>query len=287
MATQTAPRAAEKPQGWKAYKYEDLNDIERDLHFHPSPVTHPRRLTPEQVAHYNERGYLTGIRIFNETEAEANRTYFDSILERTFAAGKDSYSISTAHRKYRGVHEMATNPVVLDHVGDILGDRFVLWGTHFFCKMPGDGKAVAWHQDASYWPMTPSKTVTLWLAIDDSDTGNGCMRVIPRSHLQGHLTWRYSEQSENNVLDQTVENAEQYGDPPVDFILKAGEISMHSDLILHGSEANRSERRRCGLTMRYAATDVRAYMGWHEKGVICRGTDPNGHWGNYPPPEEY
>lgn len=287
MAVQTPPRATEKPQGWKSFTYGELDEIKRDLHFHPSPVKNPKRLTFDQIAHYNEKGYLTGIRIFAEKEALQNRVYFDSILERTFAAEKDSYSIATAHRKYRGVHEMATHPVVLDYVSDILGDRFVLWGTHFFCKMPGDGKAVSWHQDASYWPMTPSKTVTLWLAIDDSDTGNGCMRVIPRSHHQGHLTWRYSEKSENNVLDQTVDNAEQYGDPPVDFILKAGEISMHSDLILHGSEPNRSDRRRCGLTMRYAATDVRAYMGWNEKGVVCRGTDPDGHWSNYPPPEEY
>ena len=38
--------------------------------------------------------------------------------------------------------------------------------------MPHDGKAVAWHQDASYWPLSPSKTVTVWLAIDDADVDN-------------------------------------------------------------------------------------------------------------------
>jgi ectoine hydroxylase-related dioxygenase (phytanoyl-CoA dioxygenase family) len=287
MATRTDKPTQEKPQHWKTFQYAELDQFDRDLRFHPSPVTRPKRLTAGQVDFYNRKGYLTGIRVYSVQEAEANRTYFDSILARTFAAGKDSYSISTAHRKYRGVYDMATHPRVLDYVADILGDDFVLWGCHFFCKMPGDGKAVSWHQDASYWPLTPSKTVTLWLAIDDSDRDNGCMRVIPGSHLQGHLTWRYSEASENNVLDQTVENAEQYGDPPVDLVLRAGEVSMHSDLILHGSEPNRSTRRRCGLTMRYAATDVRAYMGWHEKGVVCRGADPDGHWANYPPPEEY
>ena len=287
MVTPTVHPTESKSPTWKAYTYDELDEFNRDLRFHPSLVTDPKRLTTDQVAQYNEKGYLTGISLFNQTEANANRAYFDSLLERAFAAGQDSYSISTAHRKYRGVFEMATHPTVLDYVGDSLGNAFVLWGTHFFCKMPGDGKAVSWHQDASYWPMTPSKTVTLWLAIDDSDPGNGCMRVIPESHLKGHLTWHKSDKEENNVLDQTVDNAEQYGDPPVDLILKAGQISMHSDLLLHGSEPNRSDRRRCGLTMRYAAMDVRAYLGWNEKGIICRGTDPDGHWANYPPPEEY
>jgi len=80
-------------------------------------------------------------------------------------------------------------------------------------------------------------------------------------------------------------NAEQFGDP-VDVELKAGEISLHSDLLLHGSEANRSDRRRCGLTLRYCAADVRAGLGWNAKGVIVSGEDPARHWMNPPRPEQ-
>jgi non-heme Fe2+,alpha-ketoglutarate-dependent halogenase len=273
-----------KAVDWKSMNYDTLHKVERDLKFHQSVTKTPRRLSLTQIDHYNTKGYLTGIRVFNEKEAESNRQYFDGLLEQALKEGKDSYSISTAHRKHLGAYELATNSVLLDYVSDILGDDFVLWGTHFFCKMPEDGKSVSWHQDASYWPMTPSRTVTVWLAIDDSDRKNAAMRVIPGSHLKGHLTWRLSEGAENNVLDQTVEDAEQFGDLPVDLILKAGEMSMHSDLLLHGSEANVSDRRRCGLTLRYAATEVRAYMGWDEKGIVCRGEDPEGNWADYPPP---
>jgi ectoine hydroxylase-related dioxygenase (phytanoyl-CoA dioxygenase family) len=81
------------------------------------------------------------------------------------------------------------------------------------------------------------------------------------------------------VLDQTVENAEQYG-TPVDDELRAGEVSIHSDLLLHGSEANDSDRRRCGLTLRYCAADVRAGLDWHLKGVVLRGSDRSCHWAN-------
>ena len=158
------------------------------------------------------------------------------------------------------------------------------WGSHFFCKMPGDGKTVAWHQDASYWPLTPSKAVTVWLAIDDADRGNACMRFIPGTHVLGHLTYPLSEQDEANVLNQTVPDIEKYGDP-VYVELKAGEASVHTDLLLHGSEANTSTRRRCGLTLRYTPADVRAYLGWNEKGVVAAG-EPVPHWANRPRPTD-
>jgi hypothetical protein len=59
---------------------------------------------------------------------------------------------------------------------------------------------------------------------------------------------------------------------------------MHSDLLLHGSEANSSTRRRCGLTLRYCPADVTAGLGWNAKGVIVSGVDASGHWANPPRP---
>src|SRR5260370_39922321 len=95
------------------------------------------------------------------------------------------------------------------------------------------------------------------------------MRYIPGSHVLGHLTYTLSENDEANVLNQTVAGVEKLGEAiPVE--LKAGEISIHSDLLLHGSEANQSTRRRCGRTLRACAADVGARLGWKAKGGIAR-----------------
>jgi len=264
---------------------QDVTEIDRDLRFHPSSVMHPTVLTPEQIEAFNRDGYIKGIRIFDEAEAAENRRYLDDLMAKVLAAGGDSYSISTAHLTYGKVYDLLTHPRIVACVKDLLGDNVVGWGSHYFCKMPHDGKRVSWHQDASYWPLTPSKTVTVWLAIDDADVENACMRFLAGSHKYGHLTYHLSEAVENNVLNQTVADAEQYGQP-VDDDLKAGEISLHSDLLLHGSEANDSDRRRCGLTLRYCAAEVKAHLGWNEKGVIVSGEDPDGHWANPPRPAQ-
>jgi len=229
------------------------------------------------VEQYNRDGYVRNLRVFSEEEIADVRRYFDALLEKAIAAGGDSYSISSAHLTYGRVHDLLCEPRMVALVKDILGPDVIGWGSHFFCKMPHDGRSVAWHQDASYWPLTPSKAVTVWLAIDDADEANGCMQFIAGSQHSGQVTYRPSSDAEGNVLNQTVENAEQYGELVLDE-LRAGEVSLHSDLLLHGSAANHSDRRRCGLTLRYCTPDVQAGSNWHKKGVLVAGTDFSGNW---------
>lgn len=262
---------------------DELGTMERDLRFHPAETTAPELLTRQQIDQYNRLGYIKPIELYDADEIQEIRLYFDKLLQNEIAAGGDSYSISTAHMKHAGVYDMLSNPRLVAYVSDLLGDDVIGWGSHFFCKMPGDGKEVAWHQDASYWPLSPSKAVTVWLAIDDADVENGCMKFIAGSHHHGHLTYRKSEPGNHSVLNQTVDNPEQYGEVVLDE-LKAGQASLHNDLLLHGSDANHSKRRRCGLTLRFAAAEVRAGLGWASKGVVVKGGDPSGHWGNPPRP---
>ncbi len=274
---QTAPQFAITPT------QDQLDRIERTLSFAPSTVASPKVLSRGRVDSFNAEGYVKGVRIFDAAEMAVHRAYFDELLAQVTAAGGDSYSISTAHMKYAPVYDLLTHPRIVDVVADLLGPNVIGWGSHYFCKMPGDGRAVSWHQDASYWPLDRSKTVTVWLAVDDADLENGCMKFLPGSHLHGHLEYRESTSEEGNVLDQTVEEIERFG-TPVPVILKAGEVSIHSDLLLHGSEANLSNRRRCGLTLRYCPPDVVAHLDWRLKGVVVRGEDAAGNWGNPPRP---
>jgi len=264
---------------------EELDRIERRLEFVPCRNESPNVLSRAQIEQFNRDGFLAGIRIFNDEKIAAHRRYFDELLDRVLAAGGDSYSISTAHMRYGRVWDLLTNERIVACVSDLLGPNVIGWVSHYFCKLPRDGKSVSWHQDASYWPLSEARTVTVWLAIDDADRDNGCMKFLPGSHRLGHLEYRESSSEEGNVLDQTVEEIERFG-RPTDVILKAGEISLHSDLLLHGSEANHSDRRRCGLTLRYCPPEVRAALDWHLKGVVVRGEDTTGHWGN-PPRKEH
>lgn len=261
-----------------------VSRLERELRFHPVGNPSPRTITAEQVARYNREGFLSGFRVFGVDEIAAHRMRFDGILAEFLRRGYDSYDIDRYHDRIAEIYDIARHPPILDIVEDLIGPDIVCWATHYFCKMPGDDKQVSWHQDCSYWALTPSKTVTVWLAIDDVDAENGCMHVIPGTHVLGHLAWRESGEGDRNVLTQAIDDAETLGSP-VNVELPAGSISVHSDLLVHGSLPNRSMRRRCGLTLRYCPPDVRAYWDWNARSIICRGSDPSGHWKHIDRPE--
>ena len=258
--------------------------MERDLRYFPSTTTEPKKLTLEQIHYFNEKGYVFPIDLFSEEEADANRRYFDSLLKMASDADLDSYKVESWHTHCAGVYDLVTNDRILDYVEDILGPNLVCTMTHYFSKMPGDAKSVYWHQDASFWALTPSKVVTAWLAIDDVDVENGAMKLFPGTHKQGRIPFEWVTDEEDGVLNQHVHDPERYGQP-VSVELKAGQISLHTDMLLHGSQPNPSNRRRCGLTIRYFPPDVRGTEPDSAPGIIARGVDPDGYWQPMPRPE--
>lgn len=273
-----------RPRGMIAGMTSIAIDARRQAGFIPADPVLARTLHPDQVEAFNRDGIIGPFTVHSPEEAQANRAAFDAMLAAFRAQGRDSYAINGFHDRCATIWDMATNPRILDLVEDLIGPDIVVWGTHFFCKMPGDGKAVAWHQDATYWPLTPTRTVTAWIAIDDADAGNGAMRVIPGSHRHGALPVRPSRSEDNNVLWEQSDGWERFG-APASFTWRAGQCTLHSDLLLHGSEPNRSDRRRCGLTVRYAAAEVRSWDGWNGKAILCRGEDRDAHWTHHPRPD--
>jgi hypothetical protein len=77
---------------------------------------------------------------------------------------------------------------------------------------------------------------------------------------------------------------EKHGEP-VPLVLKAGQMLLHSDWILHRPEVNQSTRRRCGFAMRFASSDLRAFNVWNQHPIVCRGVEPSGQRANHARPD--
>jgi ectoine hydroxylase-related dioxygenase (phytanoyl-CoA dioxygenase family) len=208
-------------------------------------------LTQDQIDQYHRDGYVVpDFRLPGET-VEAIRARHAALLQR--------------HPEFRdycpmlfpydlGFFRYCEDPRILDMVAQLIGPDIALWNSSLFAKPARDGKRTPWHQDGEYWPIRPLATCTAWLALDDSTTENGCLRVIRGSHRDRALRAHRTVDADDVTLHQELEPAELDESQAVDIELEAGQLSLHDVFLLHGSEANRSPRPRRGMTMRFMPT---------------------------------
>jgi ectoine hydroxylase-related dioxygenase (phytanoyl-CoA dioxygenase family) len=234
-------------------------------------------MTADQIQLFAEHGYLTGLGIHDDAQVARIRDAFDELEARE---GKEHCEIGLQgrHIDQRFIWELASLPEILDYIESFLGRDIMVLSTHCFCKYPQTTeKFVDWHQDVTYWGLEPPDALTVWYAIDDSDVENGCMRVIPGSHRGGIVEHGKSARpgnllSINQAVHTTVDESQA-----VDLELKAGQISIHHGHLIHGSNCNKSKRRRCGLTLRYCPPSVKPVrensVGEPWPAVLARGED--------------
>ena len=252
----------------------------------------------ELADQYRRQGYLTELPVLDPNALAAYCGAFAE-LEENLGTQATHMKIVDAHFDHRFIWQLATHSKALDWVQYAMGTDIVLLGSHFFCKYPGMGdQIVTWHQDSLYWGLQPPHACTIWLAMDDVDADNGCMRVIPSSHELGEVS-HGNDWQEGNLLAEGNAVAEKYvhESAAVDICLAAGFASLHDALLIHGSHPNHSSRRRCGLTLRYTSPETRIVaragrakgitpekspQGWSP--ILVRGEDRFGHLPLVPAP---
>lgn len=261
-----------------------------------------RTIAPAGIAReFGPHGYASPIDVCTVEEIDAFRREFDALEARE---GKDHCQIGLfdRHRDLEFIWCLVTNPTILDCVEAIVGPNVLMLSSLFFCKYPvpspttwervkkmaGRGSPVAevfvdWHQDVTYWGLEPAYAISAWIAIDDSDTENGCMRVIPASHVDGIVPHTTSSKPGNILLSQNQALPQEVVDESkvVDIVLRAGQMSLHHGLLYHGSNPNHSTRRRCGLAVRFSHPGVRPIPGVTavvRRPLLLRGIDEPKHF---------
>lgn len=195
--------------------------------------------------------------VFPATDFAALKVSFEDLLADWVALGGRPEAMDVPHFYHPELMRWLMHQAVLDLVEPITGPDILLFSSHFISKPAGDGRRVPWHEDSAYWrgQWDPMDVVTVWLAIDDSDLGNGCMHVVPRTHGNGYSD--YTDLSEKAVFSNEIKAGTFDERSAVPCILKAGECSLHHAKAIHGSAVNTSSRRRSGYTMRFISAAAR------------------------------
>lgn len=222
-------------------------------------------LTEEQVAAFQADGYLNGGQVLDDAQVEELRAELDRVIAekdredipqpvfvRNMRKNDEApvwqiVNIWEASEPFRALHN---NSKILEEMAQLTqADALRIWHDQIQYKPAQIGGTTSWHQDAPLWPIIrPMTEVSAWVALDDVDESNGCMSMVPGSHLWGNQI-EFIRQLENfNALPETFE-----GHPVkvVPRLVKKGEVHYHHALTWHGSHDNTSNRPRRAIAIHY------------------------------------
>jgi chlorinating enzyme len=241
-------------------------------------------LTNKQISEYWENGFSFPHTAFSEEKAQE---YFDKFLELEEKFGTDRVRNEInfkTHTILKWCQEIVQTPRVLDYIESLLGPNIICWSSTFFIKLPGRKEFSSFHQDEKYFrPSDSSKTVSVWIGLNDSNTNTGCVQYIPG--LQEELPHE-NIKHKNNLLPrgQTVLDVDE--SKIVNAELRSGQFSIHDLRILHGSGINHTDQYRIGYVIRYGTPDLKIGMFTKPSALLCRGemTCPE-YWDKDPEPQ--
>jgi ectoine hydroxylase-related dioxygenase (phytanoyl-CoA dioxygenase family) len=257
---------------------EDLSQYHEPLtRLFPAPASREEweqyRLTDEQVAFYEEKGYLAGVRVFDDAQVEALRAELAGLMNPEHPARGLWYEFHSnesadpsrvlfhalgAWRIAPAFHDALWNPRFTVPASQLLGGAVRFWHDQLFCKPARHGGVVAWHQDYSYWTRTtPLAHLTCWAGLDDSTRENGCVRYVPGSHRWPDLP-ATGLAGDMDVIQSVLNEEQKRAFKPVAAELKAGEASFHHPRTIHGSYANDTERPRRATVINVFRDGVRS-----------------------------
>ena len=241
-----------------------------------------KRLSAEAVAQYRRDGFHFPLRVLSTEEARSYRDRLEA-AERAAGgplAGDRRHKI---HLLYTWANQLARHPAILDAVEDVIGPDILCWSTTFFTKEAQSPSFVSWHQDATYWGLSTDDVITAWVAFADAPVESGAMKFWPGSHLKNQLAHRDTF-DQNNLLTRGQEIAVDVpAGAGVDVALKAGEMSLHHVLLVHGSGPNTTDDRRIGFAIRYIPPHVRQ-LKVRDSAMLVRGRDTHGNFDLEPDP---
>jgi phytanoyl-CoA hydroxylase len=228
-------------------------------------------LSEQQIADFNARGFVNGGRVLTDEEVEALRSEVMRVIEerdrsdiaqpvlvRNLSRDENTpvWQIVNIWQASEPFERLIHHPQITKGLAQLTGAKELrMWHDQIQYKPAAIGGVNMWHQDAPLWPiLAPMTEVSAWVALDDADVDNGCMSMVPGSHLWG-----------NNI--DFVNTLKSFDDMPAQFDghkievvvcpVKKGEVHFHHALTWHGSHANSSGRPRRAIALHCMTEETR------------------------------
>jgi ectoine hydroxylase-related dioxygenase (phytanoyl-CoA dioxygenase family) len=255
------------------------------------------KLKTRDVQTFQQQGYLEiPHRVIEEDHLQQLRKSYDQVFsERHGTSGQGLRNLSVTEsmtdatedehesemlqvmemwQKSKDFQDLLYYDPLLDIAGSLIGENIQLFHDQALYKPAKIGGAVPWHQDNGYWRCQPADLVSIWIALDDADQENGCMIVIPASHVDGQVSHSRAKTGDRELPALLFTDANE--SKAVSVPLKAGHAMVHHCLTVHQTQPNWSDRDRRAIVIHYMPVGTENSEGMLLKdNLLLRGHDPH------------
>ncbi|MGJ1438648.1 Phytanoyl-CoA dioxygenase (PhyH) [compost metagenome] len=228
------------------------------------------QLTEEQIAFYQENGYIVIEDFLNPEELETWRTIvFEAVEQRAGQKmpgkeakvgeddginkdadyfGKVFDQLLNLWQTSEQVKELMVDQRIGEMAAKLAGvDGIRIWHDQALFKRPF-ANPTAWHLDTPFWSFADRNALSIWIALDDSTLENGCMYFVPQSYKQTGFENLGIGKNMGTIFEHYPELARVN---PVATPLKAGSCTFHNGLTIHGAGPNMTNGFRRAMTCAY------------------------------------
>ncbi len=222
-------------------------------------------ITPEQVQYYRENGFIVIDDFLNKAELEqwrlavdeatknrkgkalpdreeviegADRTFVNKVFDQMINLWQDNENVRDLILDQR-LGKMAAQ------LSGVEGIR--IWHDQALIKQPW-GNPSTLHTDTPYWSFHHPAALSIWIALDDANTQNGCLYFLPGTHKYTNFRQAGFTVNMDEIFDIY---PELKGIDPIAAVMKAGSCSFHCGLTIHGANANMTPYPRRAMTCAY------------------------------------
>jgi len=243
-------------------------------------------LTASDVAAYHRDGFLPGRRLLRDAEAAALREACirDCGVEIKDTSRRQANNRLKPYLLFPWAAELVRHPAILDGIEALVGPDILVFHTTVWFKAPYSANHVPWHQDGTYFGLSPFEHVTAWVALTPSTEAMGCVEIVPRSHSSGQLA--HADKPDPSLMVSRGQTLVMDIDDSaaVQMVMEPGDVSFHHTMAVHRSGPNTTDAPRIGIGISYIPTQVHHVGETRLSATLVRGIDRHGHFDPEPAP---
>lgn len=209
----------------------------------------PRAITPEEKAHYDREGYVLLKNVLSPDQASA---LYDEVLWIMEQIGLEPTKLKQTCQYLHGssLDHFVHSEELRQIASALTGGPSTLYMPFTAVKTGGGGGRFHFHQDNQY-TRHDGPSINLWHALTPMTSENGCLQVIPRSHLEGTL------ESESSGDGDTHRKIRWEPKDFVNVLMEPGDCVAFTRLTVHGSGVNNTDSNRVAYAIQFHRDDVK------------------------------